>query len=73
MRVEHRLGGRVGQLVDDLRRRRGRRPGRRRGGVRVVGDHDDGLAEARGPSRAGSRAPRRRSGSRGCRSARRRR
>ncbi len=60
----------------------GRRCGRRRGtaavvgvagGHRVVGDHDDGLAQLAAPPARAGRGPRRRSGSRGCRWARRRR
>ena len=45
MRVEHRLGGRVAQFVDDRAVGEEDDPVGVGGGVRVVGDHDDGLAE----------------------------
>ena len=71
--VQHRVGGRVGQLVDDPAIGQeddavgvGGRDG-------VVGDHDDGLAEVADRPPHEVRGSRCRSGSRDCRSARRRR
>ena len=69
---QHLLAVRLAQLVDDPAVGEEDHPVGVGRGHRVVGDHHDGLAELVAPSAAAGSAPRRPSGSRGCRWARRR-
>ena len=73
MRVQHALGGRVAQLVDDAAVGEEDDPVGVAGGVGVVGHHHHGLAELAHRLAQEAQYLRAASGSRGCRSARRRR
>ena len=70
--VERLLGGRAVAVVDDAAVGEDQQAVGERGGVRVVGDHHDRLAEVVDGVAQQRRAPRPRLWSRGCRTARRR-